>query len=141
MRDPKLTRAYNQIARKLESVLKNRAPVGETGRLKAGVSVKVSNDGIDIETFDYGMWLHLGTGQEASGLTFEQAIGKTYNPNPGVGDGGIKPRYWMSFGQSIWKQTLDEIEAAEGAAIAQIMAARFSSEIRGNDTAKVKMKN
>ena len=141
MRDPKLAQAYNRIARRLESILKSRAPKGETGLLRTSVAVRVTDNGIDIETYDYGMWLHLGTGQEASGLTFEQAIGKTYNPIPGVGDGGIKPRYWMSFGQSAWQQILDEIEREEGKAFAQMIAARLSSQIGSPQTTKVKIKN
>ena len=141
MRNPNLTRAYNRIARKIESVLVNRAPIGKTGLLKTSVKVKVSDNGILIETLDYGAFLSLGTGQEKSGLTFEQAVTQAYNPNPGKGVGGIKPRFWLSFGQSIWQQTLDEIEMEEGKAFAQIIVARLSTGVGMPSIVKVKIKN
>ncbi|MFZ9876128.1 MAG: HK97 gp10 family phage protein [Candidatus Nanopelagicales bacterium] len=140
MKDPQLLRAYNKIARRLESFLQDRAPVGKTGALKSSIAVTVSEMGIRISSYDYGYYLHLGTGQEASGLTFEQAIGKNYNPNPGEGDNGIKPRFWMSFGQAIWQQVLDEIEAEEGSALAKIIAAQLAPQMGASQPIKVKLK-
>jgi hypothetical protein len=140
MKDPKLLKAYNKIARRLESFLQGRAPVGETGTLKTGTTVSVTDAGIRIETYNYGMFLHLGTGIESSNLTYEQALTKSYNPNPGVGVGGIKPRFWMSFGQTLWTQILDEIAKEEGNALAQMIAAKLGSQMGMPQIVTVKLK-
>jgi len=138
MRDPKLTQAYNRIARKLEAILKSQAPVGQTGSLKEQTQVTVNDNGFRIQTVDYGFFLHFGTEEETSGLTFEQTLLKQYNLKPGVGDGGIKPRFWMSFGQTQWMQILDEIEKEEGKAFANLLAAQLGNQI--GSTVKVKTK-
>jgi hypothetical protein len=138
MKDPKLKQAYNRIARKLESFLRSQAPVGRTGTLREQTKVVVDDNGFRIETVNYGFFLHLGTEEETSGLTFEEAIVKRYNPNPGKGDDGIKPRYWMSFGQTLWAQILDEIEREEGIALANMIAAQLGSSMGG--AVKVKRK-
>ena len=138
MRDPKLAQAYNRIGRKLEAILKSQAPVGQTGSLREQTKVTVNDKGFRIQTVDYGFFLHFGTEEESSGLTFEETLLKQYNLQPGVGDGGIKPRFWMSFGQTQWMQILDEIEREEGKAFANLLAAQLGNQI--GSTVKVKTK-
>jgi hypothetical protein len=132
MKDQKLRQAYMKIGRKLESFLVSQAPVGRTGRLKDQTRVVVDDKGFRIESLDYGFYLHFGTEEESSGLTFESTLYKKYVPNPGKGDGGIKPRYWMSFGQSMWQQVLDELAKEEGAAFARMIQAQLSNMIGPN---------
>lgn len=138
MKNSKLKQAYNRIARKLESFLRSQAPLGDTGSLREQTKVVVDDNGFRIETVNYGFFLHLGTEEETSGLNFEEAIIKRYNPNPGKGDDGIKPRYWMSFGQTLWQQILDEIEREEGKALANMVAAQLGNQM--GPGVKVKMK-
>ena len=132
MEDQKLRQAYMKIGRKLESFLVSQAPVGKTGRLKDQTRVIVDDKGFRIESLDYGFYLNFGTEGEESGLDFESALYKKYVPNPGKGRGGIKPRFWMSFGQTLWQQVLDELTKEEGAAFARMIEAQLANMIGPN---------
>jgi hypothetical protein len=109
---------YNKIARRLEQVLQMQAPI-DTGRLKRSIAVAFDENGFVIyDPTGYGFYTHAGTGREAatSGdnprTIYDALSNKKYNPNPGQGKGGIKPRYWMNFSDSVYQMIDDELEKA-----------------------------
>ena len=112
-----LTPTYNKISRKLEAILRSQAPV-DTGHLQNSVMVLYDENGFVIyDTTTYGMYLHRGTGDEADAgasqddsRTYLNLIRKKWNPNPGKGEGGIKPRYWMNFADSVYEMIDQEME-------------------------------
>jgi hypothetical protein len=126
---------YAQISRKLEQILQGQAPV-ETGNLRSQVSVTYDETGfvINLGNAQYGIYLHEGTGMEASsgaGSDFTSAYLKmsdfAWNPRPGMGEGGIKPRYWMNFSDTVYEMINDEISAAYGEAINEIIQQELES--------------
>jgi hypothetical protein len=114
-----LRSTYNKISRKLEAILRYQAPV-DTGRLRNSITVGYDEKGIIIyDPTDYGMYLHRGTGDErdtasstSDATTYYNLLRKRWNPRPGEGKGGIKPRYWMNFEDSIYEMIDEEIEKA-----------------------------
>lgn len=114
----KLDQTYNKIARRLEQILQMQAPV-DTGRLKRSIAVTFTENGFAIyDPTGYGFYTHAGTGREGAGSgnntasIYAQLVNKIYNPNPGEGRGGIKPRYWMNFSESVYNMIEDELEKA-----------------------------
>lgn len=105
-----LTPTYNKISRRLEAILQSQAPVD--------IAVIYDQNGFIIyDPTTYGMYLHRGTGEEIDGAasqddskTYLNLIRKKWNPNPGVGEGGIKPRYWMNFSDSVYEMIDEELE-------------------------------
>jgi hypothetical protein len=112
-----LTPTYNKISRKLEAILKSQAPVN-TGHLKNSIVVVYDAYGFIIyDSTSYGMYLHSGTGKEKDGAatqndatTYFNLLKNRWNPNPGKGEGGIKPRYWMNFSDSVYEMIDQELE-------------------------------
>jgi hypothetical protein len=110
---------YNRISRKLEAILRYQAPV-DTGHLRNSIMVGYDEHGIIIyDPTSYGMYLHRGTGDERDSAsstndatTYYNLLRNRWNPNPGEGKGGIKPRYWMNFEDSIYEMIDQEIEKA-----------------------------
>ncbi len=98
MADLTLKPVLPMIARIIETQLRKQAPV-KTGTLRSSVAVrtKESPDGfaIVIGYLEYGRFLDSGTGR------YRKPNPKApFNPRPGKGRGGIKPRYWTNLGQA-----------------------------------------
>ena len=95
MAELSLTKVYRRIEILVKNRLKFQAPVGETGDLKKSITVKVeeTNEGIRfIEGYlTYGIFLKSGTGRYLKPNPKAE-----WNPRPGKGKGGIKPRYWTN---------------------------------------------
>lgn len=113
-----LRETYNKIARRLEQILQLQAPV-DTGRLRKSIAVTYDKKGFVIyDPTGYGFYTHAGTGRESASKgsnpeSVYDALGdRTWNPNPGVGKGGIKPRFWMNFSESVYEMINTELEKA-----------------------------
>jgi hypothetical protein len=126
---------YAKISRKLEQILQGQAPV-DTGNLKSQVVVTYDEAGftISVGNAQYGIYLHEGTGMEEStgaGSNFASAyLNMTdfaFNPRPGEGEGGIKPRYWMNFSDTVYEMINDEISAAYAEAMNEIIQQELES--------------
>lgn len=102
--DSILTPATNLASRLISAQLKRQAPV-KTGALKRSTKVKTEREEVDGEyiftyNFDYlgyGIYTDLGTGQYA----VDEDRRREWNPAPGKGKGGIKPRFWTTIEQSV----------------------------------------
>jgi hypothetical protein len=99
MISPIITQAANLAARIIENELRAQAP---SGKIASGVSVVPSYQGsgneieVNFDTYleeevKYGIYLDSGTLKEK----LPNPDGE-YNPDPGEGKGGIKPRYWTN---------------------------------------------
>ena len=88
-----LQKIGNMAARILQSLYKRQAPK-KTGELKTSikVSAKVTSNGLSFVTSyaKYGIFTDKGTGPYRS-----RRMGE-WNPKPGKGKGGIRPRYWTA---------------------------------------------
>ena len=110
--DQILTPATNMASRLISLQLRRQAPV-DTGRLKRSVHVKVRREGesgeytftFEAEYLGYGIFTDLGTGPY--GVT--ESAREEWNPSPGKGKGGIKPRFWNSLSESVMKPIEDII--------------------------------
>lgn len=100
--------AMDKASRIIATALKNQAPVAKEGRDRGSLkkSVKViprfsstSDFGFTIEADGYGVYLDMGTGRYAA------KDRKPWNPNPGKGDDGIKPRFWLTIPPRVLKAT------------------------------------
>lgn len=111
-------------ARIIENELRSQAP---SSKIAKGFSVEPviteSNGEIDVDfnyvledKVIYGLYLDSGTLREADPSDDAQ-----FNPDPGKGSGGIKPRYWMNYPQE-FQERIDMIidVAIEAAVEAQI---------------------
>ena len=106
-----LKKTYLKISRRLEAILRSQAK----GSLKNSVAVVYDDKGLTImESSGYGIYTHRGTGKYRKGNTYSDTMNYRYDPNPGVGEGGIQPRYWLNFSQAVWQQVDDEIAQAVG---------------------------
>lgn len=110
---------YAKFSRRIETILRGQAP-RKTGALADSIRVVVNKDGMQIVLQpiagreSYGPYLHRGTGDErASGSSqnFDEAymnlIERAWNPNPGKGIGGIKPRYFLNLQDTFYEQMND----------------------------------
>lgn len=104
--DEILTPATNLASRLVSAQLRRQSPV-KTGRLKRSIHVRADRqEDVVIFTADYlgyGVYTDLGTGPYA---TSEEQRGP-WNPTPGKGKGGIKPRFWNSIEEAIWESISD----------------------------------
>lgn len=87
------------IAKIMQDQLRKQAPVA-TGRLQKSVVVKAkeSKDGVQLVTgyLTYGIFTDSGTGR------YNRPNPEApWNPKPGKGKGGIKPRYWTNLDDAI----------------------------------------
>ena len=95
--DPKLQAALNMAARIATNVLKKQVPV-KKGDLQK--SIKVSGVQTDnsvklvSDYLPYGVYTDRGTGP------YRTRAGRPWNPNPGKGQGGIRPRFWTTLDQA-----------------------------------------
>lgn len=97
----------NLIERIIKTALRAQAPV-KTGALQKSVQVKavLSEDGVKFTpTFlRYGTYLNQGTGR----YKVKETKGRPFNPNPGKGTMGIKPRFWLNI-QATTMQAVNKI--------------------------------
>ena len=116
-----LKKTYLKISRRLEAILRSQAK----GSLKNSVAVVYNDKGLTImESSGYGIYTHQGTGKYRKGNNYSDTMNYPFDPNPGIGEGGIQPRYWLNFSQTVWQQVDDEIAKAIGLALqAQIVNA------------------
>lgn len=86
------------IADNIIAIYKRQAPV-KTGALRDSIRAQVSEKGISIIYRQYGVYTDYGTydnrvyGAEQPPSPFEMP---SWNPAPGRGGKGIRPRYWTS---------------------------------------------
>lgn len=113
-----LPKIANKVARKYEQVLQNQAPV-RTGELRRQVSVDWrivdTPDGeqvifsVNLGRAPYGVFTNQGTGKYYD----RNPDRKKWNPKPGEGTDGIKPRYWMNLPESIKKMAQKEFSTSK----------------------------
>ena len=105
--DKYLTPATNLASRMVSLQLRRQAPV-RSGRLKNSVRVSTdrNRDGfIFTTTYEgYGIFTDLGTGKYG----VSEAQRGDWNPTPGKGKGGIKPRFWLSL-DTIFMNSISDI--------------------------------
>lgn len=90
-------------ARQMQDVLRNQAPV-RTGSLRDSIDIRVvkTADGWSVTRsyLAYGVYTNLGTGDyntvKYGTKQSNPFFLPSWEPAPGVGVGGIKPRYWES---------------------------------------------
>lgn len=87
------------IAKLMQDQLRRQAPVA-TGDLRNSVVVRAveTSDGVQLVTgyLNYGVFTDSGTGR------YRRPNPKAkWNPAPGKGKGGIKPRYWTNLDNAI----------------------------------------
>lgn len=103
--DPELRRVGALAARLVENQLRNQAPV-KTGKLRSSVAVVPKYFGervrLDLIFLQYGRFQDLGTGQ----YRVPPARRRKWNPNPGRGKGGIKPRFWTTLSDAFKNREL-----------------------------------
>jgi hypothetical protein len=124
MAEINLKEEFGKIARKIEMLLRGQAP---SSNLAGAVQVTYEDNGFAIALDDsarYGIYLWRGTGNErAAGAsddiqaTYDAIWDRRYDPNPGPGKGGIKPRYWLNLKQADIMELQTEIEEAIAAAL------------------------
>lgn len=100
--DLDLSQALNMAARLLTDTLKKQAPV-KTGKLKKSIKVKANYTGKSVQfrySYErYGIWVDKGT--RPYGVYGKGNKPGQWNPNPGKGEGGIRPRFWTSLPNSV----------------------------------------
>ena len=87
------------IAKLMQDQLRRQAPVA-TGKLQKSVVVKAkeTKDGVQLVTgyLTYGIFTDSGTKR------FHKPNNEAkWNPTPGKGKGGIKPRYWTNLDNAV----------------------------------------
>lgn len=96
-----------KAARVYQTRLRLQAPV-RTGKLKKSIEVvpQLTSDGIRFrETFEqYGIFTDSGTGRY-----YKPNKNARWNPRPGKGRGGIKPRYWTNISDRITRDRIKQI--------------------------------
>lgn len=106
--DLNITRAANMAARVYQTRLRYQSPVGETGKLKRSINVipEMTEDGFVFkETYlTYGIFTDSGTKRY-----YKPNKKAKWNPRPGRGKGGIKPRYWTNINDSITLNRISDI--------------------------------
>ena len=124
MTELNLTSAYRRIEVLVKNKLREQVPVGETGKLQRSITVKVveTEDGFSLVSgyLTYGRFVDLGTRRYYKG----EKPSARWNPNPGKGKGGIKPRYWTNLGKPTEKQ------------VANILAKEIAKQVRQIITGK-----
>jgi hypothetical protein len=85
--------AYTKIGRIIEQILKRQVPV-KTGALRSSLKIRdVNTEGgitFVLEEKKYGVFTDMGTGP------YRARTRGQWNPRPGKGKGGIKPRFWQT---------------------------------------------
>jgi hypothetical protein len=107
-------KVFQQAAKQIKSILLAQVPVYQgtrkdikKGLLKGSLGVKVNENGWSVRMMKYGMFLNSG-----SGPYFKPSTAKPWNPRPGKGKGGIKPRYWENISKDVEIKIMDQIATA-----------------------------
>lgn len=94
-----LAKILPTISKLVQAELKNQAPV-KTGELRKSVQVRAveTQDGFAIRSgyLTYGIFLDSGTKRY-----HRPNPNARWNPAPGKGEGGIKPRYWTNLSPEV----------------------------------------
>jgi hypothetical protein len=97
--EDEIKKAAFLAARVFESALRSQSPK-KTGQLERSIKVTplFTDDSVKFQSsyVTYGKYLDLGTGPYKTRASSRRA----WNPKPGKGKGGIKPRFWTSIKQS-----------------------------------------
>jgi hypothetical protein len=129
--------AYATISRKLEAILQSQAPLGIGNK----IIVTYDEEGMYINMdSEVGVWLYTGTGLEASrnaintggrltGELLDSMDGNNPNANPGTGVGGIKPRYFLNFTDTVKEMIGDELSRAYAEAIEGMIEEQFTENL------------
>ncbi len=92
--DPELARAMAETARVIETLLKGQATKMKASGLAKSIEVVSKDKGgkvsFTVDSIYYGKFLDMGTMKERARRR------GPFDPNPGVGVGGIKPRFWST---------------------------------------------
>ena len=92
--DPEIKRAMAEAARIIETLLKSQAGKMKASSLAASIEVvpreKANRVTFTVDSIYYGKYLDMGTMDERANRR------GAFDPNPGVGVGGIKPRFWTT---------------------------------------------
>ena len=93
-----LSEAISMGARVMQANLRRQAPV-DTGDLKRSITVRGAYDGKTLKFISnyltYGKFTDLGTGP------YKANKRGAWNPRPGLGRGGIRPRFWTTIDRAI----------------------------------------
>ena len=93
-----LSEAISMGARVMQANLRRQAPV-DTGDLKRSITVRGAYDGRTLKFISnyltYGKFTDLGTGP------YKANKRGAWNPRPGLGRGGIRPRFWTTIDRAI----------------------------------------
>lgn len=102
---PEITKILGEASRLIQDVLEAQAPVAKIrgGTLRDSVRViggegKSGNIIFKSSYKDYGVFLDYGTGPFD---TYPRRGPFSGDPGSGVGEGGIRPRYWTSLDSSV----------------------------------------
>ncbi len=105
---PEVKKIYEMVGRIMENEIRNQAP---SSRIASGTTVvtEFTEDGVAYYTViadkvKYGVYLDKGTGQY---YTAEEG---PFNPNPGKGQDGIRPRFWTSLSDTFMERINTMIE-------------------------------
>lgn len=115
--DPEITKALDQMATLVQRTLKSQSPF-KTGRLRDSIQVvgkETPNGNLVLNSSyeKYGTYLDWGTGR------YNKFPNRgNYNPRPGKGTGGIKPRFWTTLSDSVKERIKMIIQQATGKMIA-----------------------
>ena len=117
----------DNVLKNIATLIKNRlqfqAPV-DTGKLKRSIRVQAFNskDGVQFRSdyVTYGVFTDLGTGKYYRG----EQPNRKWNPRPGKGKGGIKPRYWTNLDRATTFQAARLISRTIAAQAAKIIAGK-----------------
>ena len=114
--EPEIAKAMGDAARLIEELLRSQAPVAKRNGGTLRDSVKViggegkSGNIIFRSTYkDYGVYLDYGTGPFN---TYPKRGTFKRNPGSGVGQGGIRSRYWTSLDESTRLRVRDIMKKA-----------------------------
>lgn len=111
--DNKLKEEYNRITRWIEQVIVSQTP-RDTGELASSVFVTYELQEISpifkigTGSIKYGIFIYEGTGSEKDPNPF----GKNPILNPGKGNGGIKPTYFLNLSNKDKKRMTKEVALA-----------------------------
>ena len=123
-----IVRVLNEVGEKIVSILKSQAPK-KTGALRDSIVHKVSKQGndfiLDFGYLQYGIFVSLGTYGNADKSAYGMSVYDLpkWNPRPGKGGYGIRPRYWTSLSENA-----NEIAEELNTKIAEVMEKGITGE-------------
>lgn len=101
--EPEFKRAAYDAIRIIERIITAQAPV-KTGALRNSIRIQpgFKNDNVNLDFYylEYGKYLDLGTGRYRT----RPSRRRNWNPRPGKGKGGIKPRFWTTLKKEVRRE-------------------------------------